>query len=127
MDRSKVLYIFSYKILNARVAKLVDALCSGRSARKGVLVRIQSRAQYRFFKAVFLCLLFSTSNDYSQFSFFFHFPFFTSFSHFLCLLCSLRIKIIIPLETEIKPSKKIEYERNTKEAKKQQWHYQPTP
>jgi hypothetical protein len=28
----------------ARVAKLVDALCSGRSARKGVLVRIQSRA-----------------------------------------------------------------------------------
>ena len=30
---------------NARVAKLVDALCSGRSVRKDVLVRIQSRAQ----------------------------------------------------------------------------------
>jgi hypothetical protein len=29
---------------NAQVAKLVDALCSGRSARKGVLVRIQSWA-----------------------------------------------------------------------------------
>lgn len=29
----------------ARVAKLVDALCSGRSVRKDVLVRIQSRAQ----------------------------------------------------------------------------------
>ena len=29
----------------ARVAKLVDALCSGRSIRKVVLVRIQSRAQ----------------------------------------------------------------------------------
>jgi hypothetical protein len=28
----------------ARVAKLVDALCSGRSIRKVVLVRIQSRA-----------------------------------------------------------------------------------
>jgi hypothetical protein len=28
----------------AQVAKLVDALCSGRSARKGVLVRIQSWA-----------------------------------------------------------------------------------
>jgi hypothetical protein len=28
----------------ARVAKLVDALCSGRSVRKDVLVRIQSRA-----------------------------------------------------------------------------------
>jgi hypothetical protein len=29
---------------DARVAKLVDALCSGRSIRKVVLVRIQSRA-----------------------------------------------------------------------------------
>lgn len=28
----------------AQVAKLVDALCSGRSARKGMLVRIQSWA-----------------------------------------------------------------------------------
>ena len=33
--------IFRY----ARVAKLVDALCSGRSIQKDVLVRIQSRAQ----------------------------------------------------------------------------------
>ncbi len=33
-----------YKDLNAQVAKLVDALCSGRSACKGVLVRIQSWA-----------------------------------------------------------------------------------
>ena len=31
-------------VLPARVAKLVDALCSGRSVRKDVLVRIQSRA-----------------------------------------------------------------------------------
>ncbi len=30
--------------LNAQVAKLVDALCSGRSVRKDVLVRIQSWA-----------------------------------------------------------------------------------
>ncbi len=29
---------------NAQVAKLVDALCSGRSVRKDVLVRIQSWA-----------------------------------------------------------------------------------
>jgi hypothetical protein len=39
------LYLHSLnKISNAQVAKLVDALCSGRSARKGVLVRIQSWA-----------------------------------------------------------------------------------
>ena len=31
--------------LNAQVAKLVDALCSGRSVRKDVLVRIQSWAR----------------------------------------------------------------------------------
>ena len=31
----------------AQMAKLVDALCSGRSARKGVLVRIQFWAQKR--------------------------------------------------------------------------------
>lgn len=31
----------SLHLLNAQMAKLVDALCSGRSARKGVLVRIQ--------------------------------------------------------------------------------------
>ncbi len=30
---------------DAQVAKLVDALCSGRSVRKDVLVRIQSWAQ----------------------------------------------------------------------------------
>jgi hypothetical protein len=36
-------YICSPEV-NARVAKLVDALCSGRSVRKDVLVRIQSRA-----------------------------------------------------------------------------------
>ena len=35
---------------DAQVAKLVDALCSGRSARKGVLVRIQSWAQTPFQK-----------------------------------------------------------------------------
>src|SRR4026209_82923 len=35
--------IFNFEFY-ARVAKLVDALCSGRSVRKGVLVRIQSRA-----------------------------------------------------------------------------------
>jgi hypothetical protein len=31
----------------AQMAKLVDALCSGRSARKGVLVRIQFWARKR--------------------------------------------------------------------------------
>jgi hypothetical protein len=34
--------------LFARVAKLVDALCSGRSVGNHVLVRIQSRAQRPF-------------------------------------------------------------------------------
>jgi hypothetical protein len=33
------------RTITARVAKLVDALCSGRSVRKDVLVRIQSRAR----------------------------------------------------------------------------------
>jgi hypothetical protein len=32
-------------LVHARVAKLVDALCSGRSVGNHVLVRIQSRAQ----------------------------------------------------------------------------------
>jgi hypothetical protein len=36
------------------VAKLVDALCSGRSVRKDVLVRIQSWAQDPLFKGAFL-------------------------------------------------------------------------
>ena len=36
--------IFNFEFY-ARVAKLVDALCSGRSVRKDVLVRIQSWAQ----------------------------------------------------------------------------------
>src|SRR5450432_3388584 len=40
----KLSYFHIFK-LTARVAKLVDALCSGRSVRKDVLVRIQSRAQ----------------------------------------------------------------------------------
>ena len=35
---------FIFAALNAQVAKLVDALCSGRSVRKDVLVRIQSWA-----------------------------------------------------------------------------------
>ena len=34
-------------LVNAQVAKLVDALCSGRSVRKDVLVRIQSWALKR--------------------------------------------------------------------------------
>ena len=38
------MYIFATPDTDAQVAKLVDALCSGRSARKGVLVRIQSWA-----------------------------------------------------------------------------------
>lgn len=33
--------------LTAQVAKLVDALCSGRSVRKDVLVRIQSWARFK--------------------------------------------------------------------------------
>ena len=36
----------------ARVAKLVDALCSGRSVRKDVLVRIQSRALINPYKSM---------------------------------------------------------------------------
>ncbi len=42
MKRARELYL---RFLNAQVAKLVDALCSGRSVRKDVLVRIQSWAQ----------------------------------------------------------------------------------
>ena len=39
-------FCIRYKtVLIAQVAKLVDALCSGRSVRKDVLVRIQSWAQ----------------------------------------------------------------------------------
>lgn len=37
------------------MAKLVDALCSGRSARKGVLVRIQFWAQSSAFAELFYC------------------------------------------------------------------------
>ena len=37
--------IFATPERDAQVAKLVDALCSGRSVRKDVLVRIQSWAQ----------------------------------------------------------------------------------
>ena len=40
----KLNLIFAVPKWNARVAKLVDALCSGRSVRKDVLVRIRSRA-----------------------------------------------------------------------------------
>ena len=40
-----LLSIFKLTNWNARVAKLVDALPSGGSVRKDVLVRIQSRAQ----------------------------------------------------------------------------------
>ena len=36
--------MISYSLQIARVAKLVDALCSGRSVGNHVLVRIQSRA-----------------------------------------------------------------------------------
>lgn len=39
----------TFALLNAQVAKLVDALCSGRSVRKDVLVRIQSWALTGFF------------------------------------------------------------------------------
>jgi hypothetical protein len=42
-NRNSFEIIFA-SLLYARVAKLVDALCSGRSVRKDVLVRIQSRA-----------------------------------------------------------------------------------
>ncbi len=45
---SKYLFTFALpetQIKTAQVAKLVDALCSGRSVRKDVLVRIQSWAQ----------------------------------------------------------------------------------
>ena len=35
------MYSSIFAALNAQVAKLVDALCSGRSVRKDVLVRIQ--------------------------------------------------------------------------------------
>jgi hypothetical protein len=38
-------YFDQFKVGFARVAKLVDALLSGGSVRKNVLVRIQSRAQ----------------------------------------------------------------------------------
>lgn len=38
---------FTFAALNAQVAKLVDALCSGRSVRKDVLVRIQSWALHK--------------------------------------------------------------------------------
>jgi hypothetical protein len=37
-------FAFLKKSKDAQVAKLVDALCSGRSVRKDVLVRIQSWA-----------------------------------------------------------------------------------
>jgi hypothetical protein len=39
-------YIFATPDTDAQVAKLVDALCSGRSVRKDVLVRIQSWAPF---------------------------------------------------------------------------------
>ena len=39
----------------AQMAKLVDALCSGRSVRKDVLVRIQFWAQNHLLRVVFLC------------------------------------------------------------------------
>ena len=50
------------KISDAQVAKLVDALCSGRSARKGVLVRIQSWAPK---KSRTLCGIFYLTADIS--------------------------------------------------------------
>lgn len=46
-------YICNPKVPKARVAKLVDALSSGGSVRKDVLVRIQSRAQSPAFGGVF--------------------------------------------------------------------------
>lgn len=46
-----LIFHFTYFTLHllpaAQVAKLVDALCSGRSVRKDVLVRIQSWAQVK--------------------------------------------------------------------------------
>jgi hypothetical protein len=35
------IFHLTFAALNAQMAKLVDALCSGRSVRKDVLVRIQ--------------------------------------------------------------------------------------
>lgn len=48
------------------MAKLVDALCSGRSARKGVLVRIQFWAQKRLNGLLGLFLTFSKAAPIPQ-------------------------------------------------------------
>jgi hypothetical protein len=55
-------YICSPERKNAQVAKLVDALCSGRSVRKDVLVRIQSWAPQ---KALQFCKAFLFSGKIS--------------------------------------------------------------
>lgn len=53
----------------ARVAKLVDALSSGGSIRKVVLVRIQSRAQIK--KTIYWIVLFISGRDQIIISYFF--------------------------------------------------------
>ncbi len=58
------LFAIIFAALNAQMAKLVDALCSGRSAFTGVLVRIQFWAQKKTAYAVFFAfipVLFGTS------------------------------------------------------------------
>ena len=60
---------------NAQVAKLVDALCSGRSVRKDVMVRIHSWAPGQPCNLVLFA-------DLQGFSFFSH-PHFHPFSRFL--------------------------------------------
>jgi hypothetical protein len=52
-------------LLNAQVAKLVDALCSGRSVRKDVLVRIQSWAQRPFMQMEGFCFITGRTVSYS--------------------------------------------------------------
>ena|GEM_PF-4146491 len=53
------------------MAKLVDALCSGRSARKGVLVRIQFWALGKACKFSLQAFLFSTGVKFPRYSRFF--------------------------------------------------------
>ena len=53
MEVHFLLFTFHFSLFKAQMAKLVDALCSGRSARKGVLVRIQFWAPGPLFRGFF--------------------------------------------------------------------------
>ena len=107
------------KSITARVAKLVDALCSGRSVRKDVLVRIQSRAQSPLFGGFSYALKYRITNTFMLLLFFN----FLLFDFLLSPYCPRDLFCWLDLDTFIQPKenkgKYKRYECNFKKESKQ--------